>query len=115
VERYLEKLAEDYKENYNSKEIANNIKKNIDDKIHLLPTELRVQQAKAIEEIRKTLVKENDEFITKASSNVLSNPANIANFFALTSKAKSNGQADLHGKWIKSFVEIYSAQEQKAN
>lgn len=38
VERYLEGLTEDYKENYNnSTEIANNIKKNIDDKIRLLP------------------------------------------------------------------------------
>jgi hypothetical protein len=54
------------------------------------------------------LIKENDELINNASKNIISNPLNIANFYALSDRARANGQKDLHRKWIKRFVDVYS-------
>lgn len=54
--------------------MVDGIKKNIEDKIKLLPTGLRVTNGKKFEEIKKVLVKENDELINNASKNIISNP-----------------------------------------
>jgi hypothetical protein len=109
VERFLEGLTEEYKEKYNnSTDLANDIKNTIEEKIRHLPTDLKRIHTKIFEETKRTLVKENDELITKASSNIISNPTNISNFFTLAEKAKKNGQGDFHGKCVKRFVDIYT-------
>ncbi len=54
------------------------------------------------------LVKENDDLLNNASRDITSNSKNLANFFYLSNRARTNGQTDLHKKWINRFVNIYS-------